>query len=130
MRECKNYELHNLPDIEMYGGDTTPWEITLIRDDGTRYSTDTASELTATLTLTPLKATTGIGDNVNIITPIFTKTGTLKPILDGGSSVIFTFSENDTKGLRGKFLYQIEVKRREDLRVCQGHIYIKQNINR
>ena len=130
MRDCKNYEIQTLPDIEMYGGDTLPWEVTLIRDDGSKFSVDTASECISTLTFTPLKATTGLGNNANALAPILTKTGEVKPTLDGSSVVMFFFTESDTKGLRGKFLYQIEVKHDEDLRICQGYIYIKQNINR
>lgn len=124
------FGIHSLPDIEMYGGDTLPWEVTLIRNDGSKFSVDTASECIATLTFTPLKATTGLGNNATSLPPVLTKIGEVEPTLDGSSIVVFTFSENDTKGLRGKFLYQIEVKHDEDLRLCQGYIYIKQNINR
>lgn len=130
MNKCNKYEILNLPDIEMYGGDTLPWEVTLIRDDGSKFSVDTASECTSTLTFTPLKATTGLGNNATALVPILTKVGEVKQTLDGSSVVMFFFDENDTKGLRGKFLYQIEVKHDEDLRICQGYIYIKQNINR
>jgi len=124
------FEISNLPDIEMYGGDTLPWEVVLVRDDGSKFSADTASECTATLTLMPLKATTGIGANANAIAHIFQKIGEVRPTLDGSSIVLFMFNENDTKGLRGKFLYQIEIKHDDDLRICQGYLYIKQNINR
>lgn len=130
MSEQQKFCIEILPDIEIYGGDTLPWEVTLIRDDGSKFSVDTASECTATLTFTPLKATTGFGTNANILPPILTKTGQVKPTLDGSSIILFTFEKNDTIGLRGKFLYQIEVKHDEDLRLCQGTIYIKQNINR
>ena len=47
------YNIERLPDIEMYGGDTLPWEVTPIRSDGSKFSVDTASELVATLTFTP-----------------------------------------------------------------------------
>lgn len=130
MKDVGQFEIQTLPDIEMYGGDTLPWEVTLRRNDGSFYSVDTASECTSTLTLTPLKATTGLGNNSNTIEPIFTKVGTVLPKLNGSSVVMFYFSKNDTKDLRGKFVYQIEVKYKNDLRICQGHIYIKQNINR
>lgn len=130
MKDPEYFPIKTLPDIEMYGGDTLPWEVTLIRDDGSKFSVDTASECTATLTFTPLKATTGFGTNANILSPILTKTGEVKPTLDGNSIILFLFEKSDTVGLRGKFLYQIEVKHDEDLRLCQGTIYIKQNINR
>lgn len=129
MNNCNQYEIHTLPDIEMYGGDTLPWEVTFIRDDGTRFSVDTASECDYTLTFTPLKATTGLGGNASALSPILNITGTVKSTADG-AVVVFAFSKQDTIGLRGKFLYQIEMKRGSDLRLCQGCVYIKQNINR
>lgn len=126
----KQYEIESLPDIEMYGGDTLPWEVTMIRDDGSKFSVDTASECSSTLTFTPMKATTGLGGNANIIAPILKKTGVVVPTEDGYSAILFSFAQSDTKNLRGKFLYQIEIRYRDDLRLCQGYIYIKQNINR
>jgi len=125
-----HFNIHTLPDIEMYGGDTLPWEVTLIRDDGSKFSVDTASECICKLSFTPLKATSGLGNNSVAVPPIFEKIGEAKPTLDGSSVVVFAFSESDTKGLRGKFLYQIEVRHDDDLRLCQGSVYIKQNINR
>ena len=119
-----------LPDIEMYGGDTVPWEITLIRDDGTKYLFDTAEECTCTLTFTPFKVTTGLGGRAKPVTPSMMMTGTVKAALDGTATVVFNFAKEDTIGLRGKFLYQIEVAHDTDLRIAQGHIYIKQNTNR
>lgn len=130
MQYNDSFNVEYLPDIEMYGGDTLPWEVTLIRSDGSTFSVDTASACTATLTLTPLKASTGLGANANALPPILTILGEVRETLKGGSVVVFEFAENDTKGLRGKFLYQIEIKHDNDLRLCQGHILIKQNINR
>lgn len=126
----KKYEIESLPDIEMYGGDTLPWEVTMIRDDGSKYSVDTASECSSTLTFTPLKATTGLGSNANAVAPILKKAGEVIATPDGYSTILFSFEQSDTKSLRGKFLYQIEIRYRDELRLCQGHIYIKQNINR
>lgn len=126
----KKYEIESLPDIEMYGGDTLPWEVTMIRDDGSKYSVDTASECSSTLTFTPLKATTGLGGNANAVAPILKKAGEVIATPDGYSTILFSFNQSDTKSLRGKFLYQIEIRYRDELRLCQGHIYIKQNINR
>lgn len=130
MRDNTSFNVESLPDIEMYGGDTLPWEVTLIRSDGSHFSVDTASECTATLTFTPLKASTGLGNSANALAPILTKVGEVREALSGGSIILFEFAEEDTKSLRGKFLYQIEVSHDDDLRLCQGHIYIKQNINR
>lgn len=51
-----------LPDIEMYGGDTVPWEVTLIRDDGSKYSLETASECLCTLTFTHSRLRRALAD--------------------------------------------------------------------
>lgn len=124
------FEVRALPDIEMYGGDTTPWEVTLMCNDGTRFSADVSKGFAVTLTLTPFKASSGFGNNANTIPPILTKTGIVETKAGEGTIVTFEFEENDTKGLRGKFIYQIEIRQDENLRICQGSIYIKQNINR
>lgn len=119
-----------LPDIEIYGGDTVPWEVTLIRDDGSKYSMETASECICTLSFSPFKTTTGLGGRASTVTPVLTKSGVIKEALDGSATVVFDFAVSDTIDLRGKFLYQIEVSHDTDLRVAQGHVYIKQNTNR
>lgn len=128
--EKYDFQVHALPDIEMYAGDTVPWEIILMRDDGSYFSTDTASECICMMTLTPYKVTSGIGVNAVIATPVLTKTGRVETTLDGVAAVVFDFTPADTRSLRGKFLYQIEVTHDTDLRICQGHLFIKQNINR
>lgn len=119
-----------LPDIEMYGGDTVPWEVTLIHEDGGKYTIDGAKDFLCTLTITPFKVTTGLGGRASPVTPVLTKSGSLKQTLDESATVIFPFDIADTIGLRGKFLYQIEITYGTDLRAAQGHLYIKQNINR
>lgn len=130
MNYSKSFEVHTLPDIEMYGGDTLPWIISLIQDDGRTLSFDTASQCAITLSLTPLKTATGYGGYAGMVAPIFTKTAKITEAMNGEAAVIFEFEKNDTIGLRGKFVYQVEVRREDDLRLCQGTLYIKQNINR
>lgn len=120
------FPARSLPDIEMYGGDTTPWEMTLVDSDGAEYPSATASACTYTLCFSPSKATTGLGGDAAPIAPLLKKVGTIKE----GATVVFSFSKEDTIGLRGKYLYQIEVSKGTDLRVAQGHVYIKQNVNR
>lgn len=119
-----------LPDIEMYGGDTSPWEVALVREDNSSLSTGIASECTCTLTFSPFKITTGLGGRASTVKPLLTKEGTVGEGSDGGAVATFTFDKQDTIGLRGKFLYQIEVVHDSDLRIAQGHVYIKQNTNR
>lgn len=123
--ENNNFKIYILPDIEMYGGDTTPWIVTPTRDDGRIYSEDYMVECTAILTLTPFKASTGQSNNSVPMNPVLIKEGELNV-----DSFIFSFDEDDTIFLRGKFVYQIEIRHNEDLRLSQGCLYIKQNINR
>ena len=119
-----------LPDIEMYGGDTVPWVVTLVRKDGSKYTMDSVEGLRCTLTVTPFKVTTGLGGHAVPIAPLLTKEGIFKEALDGSATVLFDFLVEDTIQLRGKFTYQVDVVYGDDLRAAQGHLYIKQNINR
>lgn len=128
MSNC--FEVCSLPDVEIYGGDTTPWEILLTKKDGSPLSIEQGVDCTATFTLTPLKATTGLGNNAAVVAPMLTKEGEMTATDGGGTSCTFSFAEADTKGLRGKFIYQIEVRNGTDLRIGQGTLYVKQNINR
>lgn len=130
MSNCSCYENSTLPDIEMYGGDNTPWEITLVKPNGTRFTAKPEKTYTATLSLIPIKVSSGISANASIPSPVLEKTGNFNIGLDGTAIVIFNFAENDTKALRGKYVYQVEVTCGDDLRVSQGHLYIRQNINR
>ena len=124
------YEVQKLPDIEMYGGDTTPWELELVNDANAPFPYNTGSDCAATLTFTPVKTTTGMSANAVTVAPLVTKIGTANQTNAGGTSISFSFAESDTKHLRGKFLYQIEIRNGPDLRIGQGTLYIKQNINR
>lgn len=124
------FPVYILPDIEMYGGDTVPWEVTLVRGDGSKYILENDSKCICTLTFSPFKITTGLGGRAAAVAPVLTKSGEVKTELDGSATVVFDFTIEDTIGLRGKFLYQIEVAHEEDLRIAQGHVYIRQNTNR
>lgn len=125
-----DFQTHTLPSIEMYGGDTVPWEVILTREDGSKFSLDTAAECTCTLSIMPHRVTAGIGVNAMMDAPLLIKIGDVQTTLDGTPAVVFNFVEDDTKELRGKFIYQVEVKHDTDLRICQGHLLIKQNIHR
>lgn len=124
------FAVQKLPDIEMYGGDTTPWEVELTRDKNIIFDYESGGKCTVLLTLTPLKTSTGLGGNASVVAPILSIKGTLRSTANGGSAFLFNFASSDTKDLRGKFIYQIEVTYNEDMRVGQGTLYVKQNINR
>lgn len=130
MNNCSCYGLDVLPEIEMYGGDTSDWEISLFKNGNEPITYQFAKECTVILTLVPLTVTSGLGNNATPVAPLLTKSATITEAQDGSPNVVFSFSATDTKNLRGKFIYQIEVQQSTNLRLCQGRIYIKQNINR
>lgn len=119
-----------LPDIEMYGGDTVPWEVVLQNEDGSEFTYNKAKDLSCELTITPFKVTTGIGGHAIPISPLLIKAGSIKEGISENAIMVFEFDATDTIALRGKFIYQIEVAYGTYLRVAQGNLYIKQNINR
>ena len=129
-KERKCFPVSTLPYIEMYGGETLSWEVFLLHEDGTKYSADSAEACDIELTFLPCKTTNGLGYYAKTIDPVLRKEGTVTIDTDGSPIIFFTFIENDTMALRGKYIYQIDVRHNDDLRVCQGDIYIKQNINR
>lgn len=129
MNKC-GYFASRLPDIEIYGGETTPWEIVMMTDEGKPYTLTSTSGYACVLTITPFKVTTGIGDAAVIINPLLTKNGTINKSPTNAITALFTFSQNDTIGLRGKYIYQVEVSHGTDKVLCQGHLLIKQNIHR
>lgn len=129
MKNKESIELNNLPDIAIYGGDTTSWEVSLINDYGKRMTVNEDLVCSATLSFMPLKMASGIVGSSVSPEPILKKSGTLKPSLKGGTAALFQFEESDTKHLRGKFIYQIEIQVDNDIRIRQGYIYIRQNID-
>ena len=124
-----NYKVQVLPEIEMYGGDTTPWEITLVDNLDNPFSVEVGSDCTATLSFAPIKASSGISGSAVSFGSIFSKPGVISENSSGGTSITFDFEEQETKSLRGKFLYQIEIRHGDGVRIGQGSVYIKQNIN-
>lgn len=130
MKDKFYFCIERLPDLEIYGGDTTPWEVPLLNEDRSPCDIEDASLFTFTLTMTPLGVTSGLGDSSIAVSPSLTKQGEVTAASGGGSFVSFSFSKNDTKDLRGKYIYQIEAVSGDVARVCQGHIYIKANNNR
>lgn len=129
------FELQVLPAIEMYGGDTTPWEITLVRKDGSKVAYDgTGEDCAVTIQFAPLN-TAGKFGHAPTITPVLSKAATLSRIeANGGTLATFTFTRDDTINLWGKFIYQIDVNwpdpNTQGLRVLQGTVTIMQNVNR
>lgn len=118
-----------LPDIEMYGGDTTPWQIALVNSNGVPLKVDAGADCVVTLSVAPYKVTTGLGHTIEEIPLVLTKDGAMETDEDENIFAVFEFSEEDTKALNGKYVYQVDVRQGSNVRVGQGILHIFQNIN-
>lgn len=118
-----------LPNIEMYGGSTDKWRVVPLTENNAKIPYIYIGGCIVTLTIAPFKASTGLGRNANSFAPVLEKAGKVERLSDDSGAIIFDFQENDTKSLRGKFIYQIEIKNQKNVQICQGHIYIRQNVN-
>jgi len=125
------YKAQRFPDIEMYGGDTTPWEVTFVDEKGKNFVLPFSQIHTCTLSIMPFAISSGIGNKAIATEPTLQKLGSIVTSESAGTTTaIFTFSSDDTKSLRGKYIYQIELVYGSDCISCQGNLLIKQNINR
>lgn len=120
----------SLPEVTMYGGDTTPWSFLITNQDGSPYPSDSLSGSEAKLTMAPYAVSSGLGSAAVAIPPVMTKTGSVSSDPSGVGTVLFYLTKEDTIDLRGKYIYQVEVSKDDDMRVLQGIVTIKQNINR
>ena len=124
------HKVYSLPDIDMYGGDTTPWEVYLVYEDGTNFPIDENTTYTCTLTLSPFGVKSTVTNTGSVVQNILTRVGTVHSDATIGSTLIrFEFRKEDTINLRGKFLYQIDVCFGNDVRICQGVLNIRQNVS-
>lgn len=124
------FEIRSLPDIDMYGGDTTPWEIFLVHENGDILEIDEELERACTLTLGNYNAKALATNNGSVMKPIWVHSGAFGISPENNRTFIhFDFTPEDTANLRGKFLYQVDVLLGNNVRVCQGVVNIKQNIN-
>lgn len=124
-----NYCVATLPDVEMYGGDTTPWEIAMLHENGTGYTLAEADGYSCVLTVTAFSHAAGLGSGGSSSYAL-QKAGTIKTLSDGSVGAEITFSSADTKTLAGKFVYQVEFINGEQGKVGQGYLNIRNNINR
>lgn len=127
--EHKCYRPTPLYDISMYGGDTTPWEFTLVRKNGSNFPIDEGAECIATLTVVPFDAVGGLTGYINDEEIVLQKTAVFSETATGGTAAVFTFTESETKTLHGKFIYQVEVSHGSEKRVGQGNLTILYNVN-
>lgn len=122
-----DYQKYDLPDIEMYAGNTDVWEFPLYDADMRRYLYDDVNGYTYKLIIKDY----GYTHRPNGAT-YFTlvKTGTLNTDDDGVSAYVrFKFDKSDTNARYGKYTYQVEASGGENYFSAQGHLYITKNIN-
>ncbi len=133
--ERVKFDLKVLPSIEMYGGDTTPWEITLARKDGSKVSYyGTGESCQAVMKFAPLNNISMFGHSP-VLTPVLTKTAAMSmDESNGGTIATFSFNTDDTINLWGKYVYQIDIAWPDEgatgKRVYQGALTIVQNVDR
>lgn len=117
-----------LPDIEMYGGDTEPWDVQMVHEDGRNYTMAEVNGYGAVLTIMPFMFSAGLG--ITAASNILKKNGTIETYGTNDAMAVFKFTASDTSGLSGKYTYQIEFTYGSDKRIGQGNLYIRNNVNR
>lgn len=115
-----------LPDIEVYGGDTQPWEISILHENGQPYTVGEMNGYESKLTVTPFS----ISHYSESIRPVLSKSGRISTSSDGYAVVMFEFDSTDTIRMRGKYIYQIAFSYGgTKLRVGQGKLIVRPNNN-
>ena len=119
-----DYPAGMLPDVEIIGGDTTPWKITLNKNNGDSYDADEVSGFRGILTITPFSMAQGLATE-----PIVIKQAIVGMSDDNEAVAMFSFSSSDTLELNGKYVYQIELNDGVQSRLGQGYLYVRRNNN-
>lgn len=119
-----------LVNIMMHGGDTQPWEVSLMRDAKTAYTAAELAEVTCVLDIIPFTQSVYL-DDATLDAPVLSKTGGISNDAYGCAMATFSFLPVDTMNLRGKYIYQLSVhKDNTIMRVNQGKLTILPNVNR
>lgn len=118
-----------LPYVEIYGGETTPWVVTLINEDGSIRALESIEGYSCCLSIIPFAVVVGSGSNSVKYPPVLTKKGTITlSSTTGEITIMIPFASEDTINLRGKYIYQIEINNDVDSMIGQGSLLVKQNI--
>lgn len=110
-----------LPDIFMYGGDTTPWLVTPRDDCGNLFDFDTLHGCQASLDIASTKNAV-IGQDIRASSIL------CKPGVVNGHHFLFEFTEEETLNFAGSYIYQIGIHNKEEARYCQGILTVRANI--
>lgn len=125
MKSCI-YKSQALPDIDMYGGDTTPWEITIQLPVSDPNFTTELSSLSCVFTLTPYRSPMAASMAVDKQQIVLQKNVSLNQSTSPGiATALIDFSIEDTCCLSGKYIYQIAITNDIDLFIAQGKLLIK-----
>ena len=125
------YSINRLPDLEIYGGETSPWEIEFVSENYLPYGKDDITGCLCTLVLVPYGYVTGVLNEDSQIRIVLTKTTAIaRDNTTGRLYATFHFSIGDTQSLRGKYIYQIEIKQDSQLALGQGSVFIRGNLDR
>ena len=118
-----------LPDVEIYGGDNTPWHLKITDEDGQPFTTGSLSECTFELSAVPYGVSNGIDDSAETVEPVLVVDGSLLESTDGYAIATFSLPTAQTKAMRGKYTYQVKIVNGDDHRILQGKLTVKQNIS-
>lgn len=122
-----DYQKYDLPDIEMYAGNTDVWEFPLYDADGKKYVYDDVKGYTYKLVIKDYGYTHRPNGSTYFT---LVKTGTLNTEDDGVHAYIrFEFTKADTNTRYGKYTYQVEASGADKFFSAQGNLYITKNIN-
>lgn len=119
-----------LPDVQIYGGDTEPWQLILCHDNGAPYK---EAELTNCLISLDVLALTNrvYSDSRDTDRIALSKSGRLMAMADGSMTAIFDLIEDDTINMRGSYIYQVTMTiSGVSHRVCQGRLTVIPNVKR
>lgn len=122
------YPAPRLPDIERYGGDTTPIIIEVVDPQGAPYHSEDLENATFNLTAVPYGVSAATGNNYSSITPALDIEGELETGDNGEAIIVFAMSEEQTLSMRGKYIYQVDIFNGEETRPLQGRLDVRQNI--
>lgn len=131
MAYCSCYNIEPLPDLTVYGGSSEVISVLPKKPDGQYMTVEEADACSTKLTLARLSVLSGLGNNGTPVPPVLSKTGSVEVDDDGYPNFVFQMVSSDTLKLRGKYIYQIEIKSAASggttPQIFQGTMYIRYN---
>lgn len=130
MSACK-HKTQVLPDLEMYGGDTTSWAVTFEAPSFAAAAFEDLSAFTCILTLSPYRSPMAAAMIAKAPEIVVRKTVELtRSATSGEITALFEFLIDDTCCLFGKYTYQIEITNGDELYLAQGTLVIKPYVHK